>query len=133
MSKIIYDPSKTRFIFEVEADDFNSSIEWETFKDNINALAQNSGRTFGKDIMNLSNTLKQSIDKPIFYAGRYGNKYIVPQNLFEEQCEVLDILKKYAKNDGWSDGWTIEFWNMKPREIDKVCKWLTKKDKSEEK
>ena len=51
---------------------------------------------------------------------------------WKKDFEILDILKKYAKNDGWSDGWTIEFWNMKPREIKKVCKWLTKKDKSEE-
>lgn len=131
MSKIVYDASKMKFIFEVEADDFNSSGEWKSFKDNIDSLVLNRGRTFGKDILNLSNTLKQSIDKPIFYASRYGNKYIVPQNLFEEQCEVLDILKKYAKNDGWSDGWTIEFWNMKPKEIDKVCKWLTKNNKED--
>ena len=88
-------------------------------------------RAFAKDITNLSNILKQSIDKPIFYASRYGNKYIVPQKQFEEQCEILDILKKYAKNDGWSDGWTIEFWNMKFSELNKVCKWLTNKDKSE--
>jgi len=128
MSKVIYDPNKMKFIFEVEPDDFNSSEEWETFKDNIKSLPQNCGITFNKDIINLNKTLKQSIDKPIFYASRYGNKYIVPQKLFEEQCEVLNILKKYAKNDDWSDGgWTIEFWNMKSKEIDKVSKWLTKK------
>ena len=44
---------------------------------------------------------------------------------------ILNILKKYAKNDGWSDGWTIEFWNMKPRELNKVVKFFTQEDKSE--
>ena len=48
----------------------------------------------------------------------------------EKNKEILNILKKYAKNDGWSNGWVIEFWNMKPREIKKVCAWL-EKDKSE--
>lgn len=54
--------------------------------------------------------------------------YEVKQALIkaQENEEVLEILKKYAKNDGWSDGWTIEFWNMKPNEINKVCGWLNK-------
>lgn len=51
-----------------------------------------NGRAFGKDIINLNKTLKQTIDKPIFYASRYGNKYIVPQKLFEEQEKVLEII-----------------------------------------
>ena len=48
-----------------------------------------STRDFGKDIINLNKTLKQTIDKPILYASRYGNKYIVPQKLFEEQEKSL--------------------------------------------
>ena len=51
-----------------------------------------NGRAFGKDIINLNKTLKQTIDKPILYASRYGNKYIVPQKLFEEQQRVLEVL-----------------------------------------
>lgn len=65
----------------------------------------------------------------------FDNKFPIIESALlkaQEQEEILDILKKYAKNDDWSDGgWTIEFWNMKSKEIDKVSKWLTKKDKSE--
>ena len=50
---------------------------------------------------------------------------------WKECKDILDILKKYAKNDGWSDGWTIEFWNMKPRELNKVVKFFTREDKGE--
>lgn len=63
-----------------------------------------STRDFGKDIINLNKTLKQAIDKPIFYASKYGNKYIVPQKLFEEQDKVLEIIKEkclYKDNLNW--------------------------------
>ena len=52
----------------------------------------------------LNKTLKQAIDKPIFYASKYGNKYIVPQKLFEEQDKVLEIIKEkclYKDNLNW--------------------------------
>lgn len=75
------------------------TIKFELFKGKqalIKAQEQEeeNGRAFGKDIINLNKTLKQVIDKPILYASRYGNKYIVPQELFEEQGKVLENYKK---------------------------------------
>lgn len=57
-----------------------------------------NARAFGKDIINLNKTLKQTIDEPILYASRYGNKYIVPQELFEKQCNVLSVIKEKNVN-----------------------------------
>jgi len=57
-----------------------------------------NARAFGKDIINLNKILKQTIDKPILYVSRYDNKYIVPQELFEEQCDILYIIKKKRIN-----------------------------------
>lgn len=41
------------------------------------------------------------------------------ENLYniEKELKALEIIKKYSKNDGWSDGWCIEFWNMSEKEI----------------
>lgn len=57
-------------------------------------------RAFGKDIINLSEALKQTIDKPLLYVSRYGNKYVVPQELFEKQCNVLEIIKQKPFESG---------------------------------
>lgn len=57
-----------------------------------------NARAFGKDIINLNKILKQTIDEPILYASKYGNKYIVPQELFEKQCNVLSIIKEKNVN-----------------------------------
>lgn len=64
-------------------------------------------RALGKDLINLNNVLKQTIDEPILYVSRkFGNKYIVPQNKYvkpedyiklqnkcQEQEKILNILK----------------------------------------
>ncbi len=43
------------------------------------------GRTFGKDILYLKQSLEQCNDKPILYVSRtYGIKYIVPQKQFDD-------------------------------------------------
>jgi len=53
------------------------------------------GRTVNKDIIYLKQSIEQCNDKPIFYMSkRYGNKYIVPQKSFEDQAQVLKILKE---------------------------------------
>ena len=59
-----------------------------------------NARAFGKDIINLRETLKQTIDKPLLYVSRYGNKYIVPQKLFERQRNVLEIIKQEPLESG---------------------------------
>ena len=64
-------------------------------------------RVFGKDLINLNNILKQTVDEPILYISRkFGNRYIVPQSKYvkpedyvklqnkcQEQEKILDILK----------------------------------------
>ena len=43
-------------------------------------------RSFGKEIISLKQSIEQCNDKPIYYTSRsFGNKYIVPQKIFEEQ------------------------------------------------
>ena len=94
-------------------------------------------RAFGKDIINLNKTLKQTIDEPILYVSRYGNKYIVPQELFDEQCNVLSIIKeKDVDIDMIKDNQTvIEYnWNIRfekykrkeltPEEFDTLKRWV---------
>lgn len=38
----------------------------------------------------------------------------------KQDLEVLEILKHYAVNDGWSNGWVIHFWEMNSKELKKV-------------
>lgn len=59
---------------------------------------EENARAFGKDIISLNKTLKQTIDEPILYFSRYGNKYVVPQELFEKQCNVLSIINNKEVN-----------------------------------
>ena len=44
----------------------------------------------------------------------------------EKDLDVLNILKKYYKNNsGWSNGGIIEFWEMSGAELNKIYKeWL---------
>lgn len=42
----------------------------------------------------------------------------------EKDLEVLDILKKYYKSNGWSNGGLIEFWGMTESQLKKVREWL---------
>lgn len=74
-------------------------IGFDTIKNYIlKAQEQENTRYFGKELINLNNSLKQSIDKPILYVSRYGNKYIVSQKLFENQEKVLNIIKEKDVN-----------------------------------
>lgn len=45
-------------------------------------------------------------------------------NAIAKDLEVLEILKKYYKSDGWSNGGMIEFWKMKGKELAKIREWL---------
>ena len=45
----------------------------------------------------------------------------------EDALEVLNILKKYCTNDGWSNGYSIAFYNMEETEIQKIEKWFKEK------
>lgn len=31
--------------------------------------------------------------------------------------QAFDVMKKYAVNDGWSNGWVIKFWDMNEEEL----------------
>lgn len=42
----------------------------------------------------------------------------------KKDLEVLEILKKYYKSDGWSNGGLIEFWRMTKSQLKKVREWL---------
>ena len=42
----------------------------------------------------------------------------------KQDLEVLEILKHYAVNDGWYNGWVINFWKMNSRELEKVYEVL---------
>ena len=44
--------------------------------------------------------------------------------IIEQDLEVLEILKKYYKSDGWSNGGVIEFWKMTESQLNKINKWL---------
>lgn len=41
-----------------------------------------------------------------------------------KDLEVLEIMKKYISNDGWSNGYSIAFWHMKEKELKKIKEWL---------
>lgn len=41
-----------------------------------------------------------------------------------EDLEVLEILKKYYKSDGWSNGGVIKFWEMTESQLKKIKEWL---------
>lgn len=34
--------------------------------------------------------------------------------------QAFDVMKKYAVNDGWSNGWVIKFWDMDEEELELV-------------
>ena len=37
-----------------------------------------------------------------------------------EKEKAFDVIKKYAVNDGWSNGWVIKFWDMDNEELELV-------------
>lgn len=41
----------------------------------------------------------------------------------QKDLEVLEILKKYYKSDGWSNGGVIKFWEMSEEELKKIKEW----------
>lgn len=47
--------------------------------------------------------------------------------LWEKDIQVLNILKKYYKLDGWSNGGTIEFWKMSNEELTVVNEFFNAK------
>ena len=34
--------------------------------------------------------------------------------------KAFDVIKKYAVNDGWSNGWVVKFWDMDNEELELV-------------
>jgi len=34
--------------------------------------------------------------------------------------KAFDVIKKYAVNDGWSNGWVVKFWDMNEEELELV-------------
>jgi hypothetical protein len=37
-----------------------------------------------------------------------------------EKEKAFDVIKKYAVNDGWSNGWVVKFWDMNEEELELV-------------
>lgn len=59
------------------------------------------GRSFSKEVIYLKQSIEQCNDKPIYYISRsFGNKYIVPQKLFEEQEKENARYKKLEEELG---------------------------------
>lgn len=78
----------------IEAFEIFASIlkELEELKESQNVSC--GGRTPGKEITMLNESLHKSLDKPILWVGikGIGNKYIVPQKQFEEmQKKILNM------------------------------------------
>lgn len=46
----------------------------------------------------------------------------------QKDLEVLEILKKCCVGDGWSNGYSILFWEMNDNELKKVKEWLKNED-----
>jgi hypothetical protein len=104
------------------------------------------GRTFGKEILYLKQSIEQYNDKPIFYISRtYGNKYIVPQKQFDdltnenaEHKKVLEIIKEknvdiqLLKESGNRYEYNIHFpfreiYQLTKEEFDLLKKWSERK------
>lgn len=66
----------------------------------------------------LENWYNTEHPKPVEYCHHY--------NIIKKELEVLDIIKKHATNDGWSNGWVIKFWEMNETELKKINKCLEK-------
>ncbi len=59
-------------------------------------------------------------ESPRTKAYEYEQHY----RLIKKDLEVLEILKKYYKSYGWSNGGIIEFWGMTKTQLKKVREWL---------
>ena len=62
---------------------------------------QITGRQFEKDLINLLNILKKqaSDNKPILYIGRFGNKVILPEEVYNRLIKGKDIYTKIKLSD----------------------------------
>lgn len=68
--------------------------------------------------------LNEAIDRKentlIVKADLSKSKIIVNYDKYCEdmkKAKAFEIMKKYAKNDGWSNGWVIKFWEMNETEL----------------
>ena len=73
-------------------------------------------------------TNKQALEQLLYYATLddsgfepYMKDYA---KTISKDLEVLEILKKYYKSDGWSNGGVIEFWGMSDAQLKKIREWL---------
>ena len=66
----------------------------------------------------------ETIKRNIAEYGATNNENDQAIKVIEKELEVLAIMKKYAVNDGWSNGWVIKFWEMNETELKKVNKCL---------
>ena len=48
----------------------------------------------------------------------------------KKELEFVKIMRKYAKNNGWSDDWTGRFWDMKSSELMVVQEVLANHDRN---
>lgn len=100
------------------------------------------GRTFGKEIIYLKQSIEQYNDKPIFYVSRtYGNKYIVPQkqldDLTNENAEYKKVLKlvfdrkvdiyhlsKSKTVEDYNSIWDYSTYCLTQEEFDLLKRWM---------
>ena len=68
----------------------------------------------------------ETIKRNIAEYGATNNENDQAIKVIEKELEVLAIMKKYAVNDGWSNGWVIKFWEMNETELKKVNEILGK-------
>lgn len=43
---------------------------------------------------------------------------------WEQDTAVLRLFRKYCANDGWSNGFTIRFWDMTASELKQIKEWF---------
>ena len=74
-----------------------------------------------RDRVNIGSTANYNIIKRALLKQLSGSQYtnilideVVKPN---KELEALKIMKKYSKNDGWSNGWTIELWKASEKEL----------------
>jgi len=69
-----------------------------------------------KAIPNTYSSIKQALLKQLS-GSQYTNIFIDETVKPNKELEALKIMKKYSKNDGWSNGWTIELWKASEKEL----------------
>lgn len=58
-----------------------------------------------------------------------SNEYCDEYEKIKKKLEVLELLKKYYKSDGWSNGGVIEFWKMSNTELKEIKECLKNENK----